>query len=53
MLYTPRVKVVRSRAHRPLPRRRLQTAGLYRWRTSPLDLVLAALTGPLIGGALI
>ena len=46
---TPRVNVVRSRRHRPLPRRRLQAAGLYRWRTSPLDLALAALSGPLIG----
>lgn len=53
MLYTPRVTGVRSRAHRLLPRRRLQTAGLYRWHTSPLDLALAALTGTLIGGALI
>ena len=50
---TPRVNAVRSRRHRPLPRRRLQAAGLYRWRTSPLDLALAALSGPLIGVALI
>ena len=49
----PRVNGVRFRTHWPLQRRRLQTAWLYRWRTSPLDLVLAALTGPLIGGALI
>lgn len=53
MLYPPRVTAVRSRRHRLLPRRRLQTAGLYRWRTSPLDLALAALSGPLIGVALI
>ena len=52
MQYTPRVKVAHSRTHWPLPRRRLHAAWLYLWRTSPLDLVLAALTGPLIGGAL-
>ena len=53
MCCTPRVNAVRSRRHQPLPRRRLQAAGLYRWRTSPLDLALAALSGPLIGVVLI
>ena len=48
-----RVNLVCSRTHWPLQRRQLQTAWLYLWRTSPLELALAALTGPLIGGALI